>query len=66
MTILVTGCAGFIGGHLCHKLLERGEDVIGLDNLNEYYDLSLKMGHLSQLQAFTNFRFFKVDLADRQ
>jgi nucleoside-diphosphate-sugar epimerase len=66
MSILVTGCAGFIGGHLCHKLLERGEKVIGLDNLNEYYDLSLKMGHLSQLQAFPNFRFFKVDLADRQ
>jgi UDP-glucuronate 4-epimerase len=65
MSILVTGCAGFIGGHLCRKLLERGEDVIGLDNLNEYYDLSLKMGHLSQLQAFPNFRFFKVDLADR-
>jgi UDP-glucuronate 4-epimerase len=66
MSILVTGCAGFIGAHCCHKLLERGEDVIGLDNLNEYYDLSLKMGHLSQLQAFPNFRFFKVDLADRQ
>ncbi len=66
MSILVTGCAGFIGGHVCHKLLERGEEVIGLDNLNEYYDLSLKMGHLSQLQAFPNFRFFKVDLADRQ
>ncbi len=66
MSILVTGCAGFIGGHLCHKLLERGEEVIGLDNLNGYYDLSLKMGHLSQLQAFPNFRFFKVDLADRQ
>jgi UDP-glucuronate 4-epimerase len=66
MSILVTGCAGFIGGHLCHKLLERGEEVIGLDNLNEYYDLSLKMGHLSQLQAFPNFRFFKVDLANRQ
>jgi UDP-glucuronate 4-epimerase len=66
MSILVTGCAGFIGGHLCRKLLERGENVIGLDNLNEYYDPSLKMGHLSQLQAFPNFRFFKVDLADRQ
>jgi UDP-glucuronate 4-epimerase len=66
MSILVTGCAGFIGGHLCHKLLERGEEVIGLDNLNEYYDPALKMGHLSQLQAFPNFRFFKVDLADRQ
>jgi UDP-glucuronate 4-epimerase len=66
MSILVTGCAGFIGGHLCHKLLERGEEVIGLDNLNEYYDPVLKMGHLSQLQAFPNFRFFKVDLADRQ
>jgi UDP-glucuronate 4-epimerase len=66
MSILVTGCAGFIGGHLCHKLLERGEEVIGLDNLNEYYDISLKMSHLSQLQAFPNFRFFKVDLADRQ
>ena len=65
MSILITGCAGFIGGHLCHKLLERGADVIGLDNLNDYYDPSLKMGHLDRLQAFPNFRFFKVDLADR-
>ena len=65
MSILITGCAGFIGGHLCHKLLEQGADVIGLDNLNDYYDPSLKMSHLDQLQAFPNFRFVKVDLADR-
>lgn len=65
MSILVTGCAGFIGGHLCHKLLEQGSEVIGLDNLNDYYDPSLKMSHLDRLKAFPNFRFFKVDLANR-
>jgi UDP-glucuronate 4-epimerase len=65
MSVLITGCAGFIGGHLCHKLLESGEEVIGLDNLNDYYDPSLKISHLHRLQAFPNFRFFKVDLANR-
>ena len=65
MSILITGCAGFIGGHLCHKLLEQGADVIGLDNLNDYYDPALKMSHLDQLKAFPNFRFIKVDLANR-
>ncbi len=65
MSILVTGCAGFIGGHLCHKLLEQGSEVIGLDNLNDYYDPSLKMRQLDRLKAFPNFRFFKVDLANR-
>lgn len=65
MSVLITGCAGFIGGHLCHQLLERGEEVIGLDNLNDYYDPALKISHLDRLQDFPNFRFFKVDLANR-
>ena len=65
MSVLITGCAGFIGGHLCHKLLKQGEEVIGLDNLNDYYDPTLKISHLDRLRAFPNFRFFKVDLANR-
>jgi UDP-glucuronate 4-epimerase len=66
MSILVTGCAGFIGYHLCLNLLKRGDIVVGLDNLNDYYDVSLKMGRLSQLQSFSNFQFYQIDLADRQ
>jgi UDP-glucuronate 4-epimerase len=66
MSILVTGCAGFIGYHLCLNLLERGDIVVGLDNLNDYYDVSLKMSRLSQLQSFSNFQFYQIDLADRQ
>lgn len=63
--ILVTGSAGFIGFHVSQALLERGETVIGLDNLNDYYDVNLKLARLAQLQ-YPNFQFHKLDLADRQ
>lgn len=64
--ILVTGAAGFIGFHLAKRLLERGDQIIGLDNLNDYYDVSLKEGRLAQLQGQDNFRFVRLDLADRE
>jgi UDP-glucuronate 4-epimerase len=63
--ILVTGTAGFIGFHLAKVLLDRGDEVVGLDNLNDYYDVSLKQARLAQLQSRPNFRFVKTDLADR-
>jgi UDP-glucuronate 4-epimerase len=65
MKILVTGAAGFIGYHTAKRLLERGDEVVGLDSLNEYYDVTLKHARLAQLQAHRNFRFVKLDLADR-
>ncbi len=51
MTILITGAAGFIGFHTAHRLLERGEQVIGIDNLNDYYDVSLKQARLDDLKS---------------
>jgi UDP-glucuronate 4-epimerase len=63
--ILVTGAAGFIGYHTARKLLERGDEVVGLDNLNDYYDVRLKLARLEMLQKFPGFRFVKLDLADR-
>jgi UDP-glucuronate 4-epimerase len=62
--ILVTGAAGFIGYHTAAALLARGDDVVGLDNLNAYYDVTLKKARLSNLEKAKNFRFAKVDLAD--
>lgn len=66
MKILVTGAAGFIGFGLARSLLQRGDEVTGLDNLNNYYDPSLKEARLSQLRAFPNFRFEKVDISDQK
>ncbi len=63
--ILVTGCAGFIGMHLCKKLLEKGYKVIGLDNLNDYYDVNLKKKRLSILKESKKFHFKKVDISKK-
>ena len=63
--ILVTGAAGFIGSYVCQCLLERGEQVVGLDNLNDYYQVSLKQDRLDRLTGHTNFRFVRAALEDR-
>ena len=65
MRILVTGAAGFIGFHLSRRLLERGDGVVGLDNLNDYYDPSLKEARLALLRESPRFQFIRADLADR-
>ena len=65
-TILVTGAAGFIGMHTSLRLLARGDRVIGLDNLNDYYDVSLKRARLARLQPHGNFSFHQLDVADRE
>ncbi|MBK9361208.1 MAG: NAD-dependent epimerase [Rubrivivax sp.] len=65
MKILVTGAAGFIGMTTSLRLLERGDEVVGLDNLNDYYDVRLKQDRLARLQAHDRFRFVKLDVADR-
>jgi len=65
MKILVTGAAGFIGYHTALRLLERGDEVTGVDNLNDYYDVSLKEARLARLRAHGGFRFEQTDIADR-
>jgi UDP-glucuronate 4-epimerase len=65
MKTLVTGAAGFIGYHTALRLLQRGDEVVGLDNLNSYYDPSLKAARLELLRDHSGFRFVKLDLADR-
>ena len=65
MKILVTGAAGFIGMHVCERLLARGDEVLGIDNLNDYYDVRLKEARLARLTVLPGFRFAKLDLADR-
>ena len=64
MKILVTGAAGFIGMHVARLLLERGDEVVGIDNLNDYYDPRLKLARLECLKPYPGFRFLKMDVAD--
>jgi UDP-glucuronate 4-epimerase len=63
--VLVTGAAGFIGSHAALRLLERGDAVVGIDNLNDYYDVNLKLARLERLKRHERFSFEKLDLADR-
>ncbi len=66
MNILVTGAAGFIGSALALRLLQRGDRVLGLDNLNDYYDVKLKEARLARLRAHAGFEFEKIDIAERE
>ncbi len=66
MNILVTGAAGFIGSTLALRLLQRGDRVTGLDNLNDYYDVSLKQARLARLRTHSGFEFEKIDIAERE
>src|SRR5262249_6768428 len=66
MKILVTGAAGFIGMHVAQRLLECGNEVVGIDNLNDYYDVRLKESRLAQLRAFSKFSFIKLDVSDNE
>jgi UDP-glucuronate 4-epimerase len=66
MKILVTGAAGFIGSFTARRFLARGDEVVGLDNLNDYYDVSLKLARLAQLQRQPQFSFVRLDLADKE
>jgi UDP-glucuronate 4-epimerase len=64
VTILVTGSAGFIGSHVAHALLDLGVKVVGIDNMNEYYDVSLKKARLDRLESFPNYQHYSIDLAN--
>ena len=64
MTVLITGTAGFIGYHVAKALLDRGDEIIGVDNLNKYYDVRLKEARLALLQAKNNFTFHQVDISN--
>lgn len=66
MKVLITGAAGFIGMYVAERLLARGDTVVGIDNLNDYYDVSLKEARLARLTPHPAFRFIKLDLADRE
>jgi len=66
MKLLVTGCAGFIGWKVSEKLLNEGHEVVGVDNLNDYYDVKLKFYRLELLRKYKNFKFYKVDIENYQ
>jgi UDP-glucuronate 4-epimerase len=63
---LVTGAAGFIGFHLCKRLLEEDDEVVGIDNINDYYEVALKKARLSQLERNKNFKFIKLSLEEKE
>jgi len=65
LKVLVTGAAGFIGSALSIRLLERGDEVVGIDNLNDYYDVNLKLARLEPLRDYKQFKFIKLEIADR-
>jgi UDP-glucuronate 4-epimerase len=65
MSVLITGAAGFIGFHVASALLKRGDRVVGIDNLNDYYDVNLKRARLARLESRPGFAFFRCDVADR-
>ncbi|NDB26263.1 MAG: NAD-dependent epimerase/dehydratase family protein, partial [Gammaproteobacteria bacterium] len=66
MKVLVTGAAGFIGSHVTRRLIADGHEVVGIDNLNDYYDVNLKRARLALLEPLTGFSFRKLDLVDRE
>lgn len=66
MRVLITGAAGFIGSHLSHRLLDRGDEILGFDNLNDYYDPTLKQARLDRLTPAKNFSVIKASLEDRE
>ena len=66
MTVLVTGVAGFVGYHVCEALLARGETVVGVDEINAYYDTGLKEARLARLEGRPGFSFTKLSIADRE
>src|SRR5438046_10558763 len=66
MKVLVTGAAGFIGSTLAHRLLDRGDEVVGIDNLNAYYDVRLKQARLERLRARGGVLFQKLDIVERK
>ena len=64
--ILVTGSAGFIGFHLCKSLLDDGYNIFGIDNINDYYDINLKLNRIKRLKSYKNFKFKKNDITDQK
>ena len=66
MKILVTGSAGFIGFSLCEKLLQKGENIIGIDNHNNYYDIKIKDARLDILLKYSNYQHYKIDISDKK
>ena len=67
MKILITGCAGFIGFSLAHKLLQsKSNTIIGIDNIDNYYDIKIKKDRLNKLRKFNNFNFLKVDICNKK
>ena len=64
--IVVTGAAGFIGYHVCEALLNRGDEVVGIDNMNDYYEVSLKKARLALLKKNKHFKFKKVDITNQK